>query len=614
MTPAAMTGPAPTLRRRAAGPLFLSFTLAALAAWSWRKWPDLLVDFGRELYVPWQLSQGKVLYRDLALNYGPLPPYLNAVLFKLFGVSITTLICCNLALLTGLTALIYSLLARACGRLTAFVAGLFFLLVFAFPQYSAIGSMNFIAPYSHAATHGMVLAVAMIFSLGQWKNTGRRFWAALAGLCLGAALLTKPEIFLATAAAAGVWAGLILLEPKSGSRSRIQALALLGLAALVPALLFAIYFSIHLPWASAVRAVLSAWTYALNPELSRNYYYRFGMGLEDLRASLILMLKMFGYLAAFFALATLADLTALRSQANLRWLAPLLGLALAAGLGWKSDLIPWLDLPRALTLTTLLAGAGLLWKWLKLRQDPQTAAPYFSLLVWSAFTLALLPKMFFNVRFYHYGFYLAMPAMLTLVVVLVWLWPSLLARNPHGGYLFRSLALAALTVCAGHYWLLSQQFYGFKNFRIGQGSDLILGYDRAIHPRDFFFAEALQWIERETPPSATLAALPEGTMLNYLSRRINPTPYVYFTMVEMISFGEDNMLRALQKTQPDYLVLEHLSSEDYGVGYFGEDPRYGKSIMDWAANSYQLAVQIGPEPSSDDQFNIKIFKRNPPAR
>ncbi|OGW84335.1 MAG: hypothetical protein A2987_06880 [Omnitrophica bacterium RIFCSPLOWO2_01_FULL_45_10] len=25
---------------------------------SWRKWPDLMVDFGRELYVPWQLNEG----------------------------------------------------------------------------------------------------------------------------------------------------------------------------------------------------------------------------------------------------------------------------------------------------------------------------------------------------------------------------------------------------------------------------------------------------------------------------------------------------------------------------------------------------------------------------
>jgi hypothetical protein len=51
---------------------------AALLAWTWRKWPDILVDFGRELYIPWQLVSGKVLYVDIAYFNGPLSPYLNA--------------------------------------------------------------------------------------------------------------------------------------------------------------------------------------------------------------------------------------------------------------------------------------------------------------------------------------------------------------------------------------------------------------------------------------------------------------------------------------------------------------------------------------------------------
>jgi hypothetical protein len=609
-----MAGAISKLSRRWSGPLLLSLTFVSLAAGSWRKWPDLLVDFGRELYIPWQLAQGKVLYRDLALHYGPLAPYLNAGWFKLFGVSVSTLLFCNLAILAGVTSLIYLTLIPASDRLTAFAASLFFLLVFAFPQYAAIGSMNFVAPYSHAATHGMAFAIAMIFCLARRENPARPWRLGLAGFCLGAVFLTKPEIFIGAAAAAGVWAGLLLLAPGSSFRSSRRALTLFILPALVPVLLFLIYFSIPLSFSEAVDAVTCTWTYALNPELSHNVYFLVGMGLDDFRANLILLLKMFVAIAAFIALASALDWAAQKTKANLRRLSPLLGLALAAGLWTQADRLPWADLPRALTLTTLLTAAGLLWKWFRLRRDPQAANPYFSLLLWSAFALGLLVKMFLNVRFYHYGFHLAMPAMLLLVLTLVWLWPSLLARTPQGGYLFQALALAALAVGAGHYGQISRQFYSFKDFPIGRGSDLILGYNREIHPRDFFFAEALQWLERQTPAAATLVALPEGTMLNYLARRLNPTPYIYFTKVELISFGENNILQALRANPPDYLVLEHVSSEDYGVGYFGDDPRYGKSIMDWAANSYRLAVQIGPEPSSADQFFIQIFKRHQRTR
>src|SRR5436190_23730318 len=68
-------------------PLAIGCAMAIMLTWSWGSWPDPLIDFGRELYTPWQLSQGKVLYRDVASFYGPLSPYVNVVWFKLFGVS-----------------------------------------------------------------------------------------------------------------------------------------------------------------------------------------------------------------------------------------------------------------------------------------------------------------------------------------------------------------------------------------------------------------------------------------------------------------------------------------------------------------------------------------------
>ena len=63
---------------------------------TWRRWPDLLIDFGRELYVPWQLASGAVLYEDIAYFNGPLSAYWNALLFRWFGPSLLTLVVANL--------------------------------------------------------------------------------------------------------------------------------------------------------------------------------------------------------------------------------------------------------------------------------------------------------------------------------------------------------------------------------------------------------------------------------------------------------------------------------------------------------------------------------------
>ena len=59
-----------TLRRnrlaRYGGPVLIALAAAAMLLWTWGTWPDILVDFGRELYMPWQITKGQVLYRDLA--------------------------------------------------------------------------------------------------------------------------------------------------------------------------------------------------------------------------------------------------------------------------------------------------------------------------------------------------------------------------------------------------------------------------------------------------------------------------------------------------------------------------------------------------------------------
>src|SRR5512138_1747106 len=81
--------------------------------WSWRKWPDPIVDFGRELYVPWQLTQGKVLYRDIASLFGPLSPYVNALWMRVFGVSLITIAMCNAAIFAAILACVHAFIRTA---------------------------------------------------------------------------------------------------------------------------------------------------------------------------------------------------------------------------------------------------------------------------------------------------------------------------------------------------------------------------------------------------------------------------------------------------------------------------------------------------------------------
>jgi hypothetical protein len=107
------------------------------------------VDFGRELYTPWQIASGRVLYRDIASLFGPFSQYVNALWFRLFGVSLTTLIIANITIFALFVYGLRHLVITSCDRFTASIACLVVLCLFGFSQYVDIGNYNFITPYSH---------------------------------------------------------------------------------------------------------------------------------------------------------------------------------------------------------------------------------------------------------------------------------------------------------------------------------------------------------------------------------------------------------------------------------------------------------------------------------
>jgi hypothetical protein len=121
-------------------------------------------------------------------------------------------------------------------------------------------------------------------------------------------------------------------------------------------------------------------------------------------------------------------------------------------------------------------------------------------------------------------------------------------------------------------------------------------------------AAAAAWIETNTAPTNTLAVLPEGVMLNYLTRRDNPTPYVVFAF-EVWAFGEQTMLAAYEKNPPDYIVLVQRDSSEYGVPYFGLQKGYGWDVMQWVRRNYEPVELIGSEPLQSGGFGVKILRR-----
>jgi hypothetical protein len=567
------------------GPRWVDGALIAAAglgllAFTWRKWPDALVDFGRELYAPWRMAEGAWLYRDVAWFQGPLSVGWNALWFRVVGVGFGTLIASNALLLALFTALVQRTLTRLSGARAALFGTLFFLFTFAFGQTCGVGNYNYLAPYSHEAVHGLYCAFAALAALDGGAGAPGRRRAAAAGFLLGLAFLTKPEPF--AAGLVGVCASVALRPAPLAAKLR-SALAL-GLGFLVPLLAAFAWLASALSAGEAARGVLGAWPVIFAGEVSRLPFYRgpLGTGL-DAPGQNLLALVISG--AAFLALLALgAALGRFAPRGRAASVAIALGV-LALGLAAP---IPWGDAGRPLPLILVGALAALALA-LRRAREPEAKALFARRLAFVAFALALLAKNLLTAKLWHYGFVLAMPASLVAVMLLLDWAPAALERRGVSGAPLAALGFGVLAAVGWFYGEISAAAYARRHLELGQESDRIVADARGA-----FASRALEAVEAHVPAGGTLLVLPEGVLINYLARRLAPAPHLNYMPPEVLMFGEAEMLAALQAAPPDAVLLIHKDTSEYGLPLFGRD--YGRTLLAWVRSRYQ---EVWVDPGGD---------------
>ncbi|HSY43307.1 MAG TPA: hypothetical protein VK811_05310 [Candidatus Acidoferrum sp.] len=578
------------------------------AALTWRKWPDLLVDYGTQLYIPWRILNGAVLYRDLFyFGGGPLAQYFNAVLFKIFGVSFSTLIFANLIFTAGMVLLVFRRFLAAADAWTATLIGTAIVVVFAFAEYTAIGNYNYITPYSYEATYGLMLSICALAVLTDWINSKKICYAMAAGFCAGLVLLTKPDIFMALAIT--VTAAFVVFWLKHGAKDFFKSLGMFVAGWVLPPLFFIVYFLRAGNLQESMRLTFFDWIALGQSDVTKSPFYQWCLGLDQ---PLFHVREILVYFAAIVLVLGIYAF-ALRRMKDLPWIkSPYIALLvlMLPVLLWAVR-FDWVMCGWPLPLLCLSACV------LMLGNYKQLDAPQIFPLLWSVFGLALLAKLGLLPRVWHYGFALAMPAFVSSIYLLFRLLPTLLEEKfgvPAGQ--FRIVVGVMLLIGLASLFDQSQLIYERKKLPLGTGGDEIITYlptDANQGEKSQAIYAAVLWTEKYMPPDATLAILPEGVTLNYLTRHVNPTGGLDWNPTMFTVFGQDKMTAAVENHAPDYIFLIEWDSSEFKVGYFGSTPEYGQALMDWIHKNYKTQVLIGNEPLKDGRFGIKILKRITPA-
>jgi len=609
---------------RLTGPVVVAISFVAMLAWTWFKWPDPLIDFGRELYLAWQVAQGKTLYRDVEHFNGPLSVYFNALLFRLFGASIQTLAYANILIAGAIVSFIYAIVRKAADDITATACGITFVALFACVQFVDTGNYNLITPYSHEVTHGMLLALAAMWCVVRLYETHKLRFALTSGALLGLAWLTKLEIFLAAAAAVGV--GLLLSKPVAqtflsvssvgGAKSETQTgmsvppsfqstLLTMGAMLVVIAVAFLLLLT-QLSAGDALRGVMGSAYYLTDSGLTSLPFYRRIAGIDAIAQNAAVAVVSAAAIALLLGMRYLMELPATRGK-NPR---PSIIIAIVLPPAVAFSVGPWFPWHLALRSLPLVIVVLLIIESVRIRRGGASVSSL-TRLMFLVFSLALLAKIILAVQLQHYGFALAMPATLAVVATLVRrpisgsdaISPSMYSgrasRNSVSSVsLWFKLSWFGLSVVATfiavHLSFYHRRFAD-KPVHIAAGPNAFFASAGTTGQpsRGESLAALLEQVEARVASAATLAVVPEGAMINFLTGRSNPTPFITLQPPEYLMFGGERITRAYQQSPPDFVVI-NLTVDPAEYGSAGFDVDYGKTLADWIKQHYTPVWRDGP--------------------
>ncbi len=587
------------------GPFIIAVVTVVGLIWSWGTWPDVQVDFGRELYVIWRLTEGDVLYRDISWIYGPLYPYVLALWCLCFNVSLQSIVISNILLVLGVLCILYRMFFHMAGRVSATLACLTFLSVFAFTQFLGIGNYNWICPYSHGMTYGVALSLLSLYLIFRFADTRRFIWIGCSGFVLGLVFLIKTEIFLA--ALMGSIASIVSLFwlRRSDCRSILKTVIIWAGLLVLPMLISFMLFSFKMLPGDSLYATMGMWPHMLNSKLTNNPFHKWSMGTLNTLESIIVILKWIGWYALVFLPAGGLSLISHRAKIPPFRIAVLAFSLFASVLYflWQWQMITWYNISRPWQVFMLLLGLIVFYKIIfrRIHDDKEYPAAVlrFSMAV---FSFVLLAKMILFVRIVHYGFGLAMPATLMIIVAL-WEWiPQLLRKLGGLPIVFRSAVLATWLIAIAAHIVMSDRLFSDKKYKVATGVDSFWSDGRGA-----YFNTALQFLAERVSPGDTLAVLPEGVILNYQLRMQSPTPYTEYTPGLWDLYNDDEILPAFQNQPPDWVVLVHRDDSEFGARFFGKD--YGKLLGNWIRENYVFTARIGAVPFSSRNFGILIGQK-----
>jgi len=608
------------------------FCFLYLLNFTWFKWGDLIVDAGREMYIPLELSQGKLLYRDIFYLYGPFSPYFNAILFKTLGVHLHSLIASGI-ITTALTGiLIYKISRIFLNILSSTLAVLTFLFVFAFGQYVYFGNYNFIIPYSYSAIHGILFSLLALYFFYRsflqklrpaFGGTQGFFFAKFQWLGKFYTFLhhkkAKTEyiycIFMVLALLCRLEIGLELIL------SVILTVIIYGLShrepfkrifynlliyAVLPFVFAASVYSLFLIKSFDIMQKSNFIDIGFKNININNTFTGWLSGAQDIPGNTWIMFKSFLYyifLCIFFILggSIITYIYLSKSKRKRIAFSLLTGLVFIGGSfiffkGFFTYTLQYRCLPL-ICLVTILVSA---WRFIKMKNKTE----HLFIVTISLFSLFLMMRTLFYVWAGHYGFYILVPGMIIYYVFFFKIAAEFIKSDIVKRF-FRLGFLCIFILFIISHFAISRLCYLAKTLKVLSPRGVLYVFD---NDRENRCKELIGFLRENTGKKENLVVFPEGLTVNFLSERKNPLYYYIYLPLDLAKAGViDNIISDMKDKNVDYVALVQRDTSEYGHAIFGKD--YAEPLWKYISENYILYKQFGPFPFTSQDYGIALFKR-----
>lgn len=512
---------------------------------------EILLDFGREVYYPERILQGKVLYKDLFNIYGPFSYLWNAFLYKIFGTSLSTLYVsggiCSLLIIGG----VFLIAKKYLSEILAFAVAIFAIAA----GVCAVNLFSYTFPYSWGMLYGLVAFVySFLFLIKYVKDDKKNYYLYISGLLGGLAAANKYDFlpFLA-----------LIIFVSAKNRNWKVILKTLCSMAVIPFLCMAVLFiqgmriSDFLNYLLAVKKMTET-------ETLKYFYMTQGVyfnknAIPVWAASLF---KTGVTLGGVIWGASLFEKRKILSET-------IVALAVCLGFSFMS--------PVSFSFFVILTAGFTIYR----LKDFNLAIPGIGAVLVSL-------KSFWGLSYMNYGNYYT-PIILTAFFALLF---SVIPKK------FQKVTALYMFVIA------FAVFYG--NFQALKNLDYKISTEKGSVYTRKDLAEStnalLGYANEKFSDNSSFVIFPEGLMVNFLSD--HPSEDFFNSMLPLYveTFGEDNITAYLRQKSPDYVIFNNKSMKDYYFEYICQD--YALGICGFVQENYS------PEKFIKNGNNYLIFRKN----